>query len=403
MTSRMEFLSRLAVENQTKMVLLVVEGLGGLPGPKGLTELEAARTPRLDELAARGATGLLEMIDLGITAGSGPGHLALFGYDPMEHFIGRGILEALGVEAVVEAGDVCARGNFCLWGEREIVVDRRAGRLSTERSRQILDRLSREIPEINGVGVTLYPSREHRFVVVFSGAGLDEKVSDADPQREGRPMKWATPRAPEAAFMARTANDFIRRVAQVLEGDSQVSTCLLRGFSGVPALPGLKELYKIRSAALATYPMNQGLARLMGMDILEGGPRYRDLFRAVQAYWDDYDFFYIHAKDPHVAGEDGDFAGKVQALEALDEDLDILSDLQPTVFVVTGDHSTPSLLRGHSWHPVPLLLFSPYGRPDDVISFGERVCARGGLGKIDASKLMGLMLAHALRLMKYGA
>ncbi|QTX33465.1 2,3-bisphosphoglycerate-independent phosphoglycerate mutase [Aminithiophilus ramosus] len=403
MTSRMELLSRLAVENQTKMVLLVVDGLGGLPGPRGLTELESARTPHLDELAARGETGLLEMVDLGITVGSGPGHLALFGYDPLEFSVGRGILEALGVGAAVGPGDICARGNFCRWGEREIVVDRRAGRLPTERSRQILERLGREIPEIDGVRVTCYPSQEHRFVVVFSGAGLDERVTDADPQKEDRPMRWATARAPEAEFTARTANAFIRRVAEVLEGDPQVSSCLLRGFSGVPLLPDLKSLYRIRSAALADYPMYRGLARLVGMNILESGPRYGDLFHAVQAYWDDYDFFYVHVKAPHLAGEDGDFVGKVRALEALDEELNLLTDLQPTVFVVTGDHSTPSLLKGHSWHPVPLLFFSPYGRPDDAVSFGERVCARGGLGKIEASKLMGLMLAHALRLMKYGA
>lgn len=403
MTSRMELLSSLAVENQTKMVLLVVDGLGGLPGPKGLTELETARTPNLDELAARSETGLLEIVDLGITAGSGPAHLALFGYDPLEFVVGRGILEALGVDALVAPGDICARGNLCRWGEREIVVDRRAGRVSTERSFRILERLGREIPEISGVRVTLYPSQEHRFVAVFSGAGLDERVFDADPQRDGRPMKWAVPKAPEGEFTAGVANAFIRRVAELLEGDPQVSGCLLRGFSGVPALPGLRELYRIRSAALAGYPMYRGLARLVGMDVLEAGPRQRDLFRTVQAYWDDYDFFFIHIKTADLCGEDGDFNGKVQALESLDEDIPVLADLQPTVFVVTGDHSTPSLLKGHSWHPVPFLFYSPYGRPDDVISFGERVCARGGLGRMEASRLMGLMLAHSLRLMKYGA
>lgn len=402
MTSRMELLSSLAVENLTKMVLLVVDGLGGLPGPRGLTELESARTPHLDELAARGETGLLEMMGPGVTVGSGPGHLALFGYGP-DCPVGRGVIEALGVEAPVAPGDVCARGNLCRIGEREIVVDRRAGRISTERSRRVLERLQREMGPIDGVSVALHPAEDHRFVALFSGPGLDPRLTDADPQKEGRVFRACLPLVPQASFAASVVNAFLTRAREILDGDPEVSGCLLRGFSALPDLPTLKELYKIRSAALAAYPMYRGLARLVGMEVLEAGPRPKDLFHAVQAYWDEYDYFFIHVKTPHLRGEDGDFAGKVQALEALDEALPLLVDLQPTVLAVTGDHSTPSLLRGHSWHPVPLLFFSPYGRPDDVISFGERVCARGGLGRMDASGLMGLMLAHALRLMKYGA
>ncbi len=399
----MDLLNELAVENQTRMVLVVVDGLGGLPGPRGFTELEAARTPNMDELAAGGQTGLIRPVGAGITPGSGPGHLALFGYDPCCQVIGRGIIEAMGVGAEVGGGCVCARGNFCTWGEHDIITDRRAGRLSSERSRQLVERLSLEISEVNGVRVRLYPGQEHRFVAVFSGPGVSEHLSDADPQRDDRPMVWSSARSPQGEFMAGTVNAFLRKARDVLEDQDPATGCLLRGFSGVPSIPALDELYRFRSAALAAYPMYRGIARLLGMEVLPHDGTLEGMIGSLRAYWDEFDFFYLHVKKPDIMGEDGDFRGKVEAIEEVDEHLPAVMDLMPSVLAITGDHSTPSVLRGHSWHPVPLLFSSPRCLPDETVTFGERSCARGSMGLMNGTDLMGLILAHAQRLLKFGA
>lgn len=274
--SRLEVLKSLAVENQTKMILLVLDGLGGLPGKDGLTELEKAVTPNLDELAETGETGLLEIVDTGITPGSGPGHLGLFGYDPFEFTIGRGILEALGVGAEVSKGDICARGNFATWNGEDVITDRRAGRIDTETSGELVNKLSDSISEIEGVRVRFYPGLEHRFVVVLSGEGLSENVSDADPQVEGKPMKWSEATAYDGKKTSDVVNTLIREVRKVLSGESRANGCLLRGFSGVPDIPGMRDLYKIHPLAVASYPMYRGLARLVGMDVSEPA---RDLDR----------------------------------------------------------------------------------------------------------------------------
>lgn len=399
----MRLLQDLAIENQTKILLLVVDGLGGLPDEGGLTELERAYTPHLDELASRGQTGFLEMVDCGITPGSGPGHLALFGYDPLEYFIGRGVLEALGLGLEIHAKEVCVRGNFCTFGEHDFVIDRRAGRLSTEKCRQLVERLNSKIKEIEGVSVAFYPSEGHRFVVVFSGEGLDENVSDADPLREGRPMVWARPKKDAAWRMASVANALIAEVRGCLSGEEEANGCLLRGFSSLRPFPTLRELYRINPAAVAAYPMYRGLAQLVGMDLLDAGFDWKGIAETVSAYWDAYDFFFVHIKQTDLFGEDGDFEGKRRAIEIVDRLVARLMAQSPDVFAVTGDHSTPSTLRGHSWHPVPCLISSPYVRPDDSLSFGERMCAAGSLGTLPASKLMGLLLAHASRLSAYGA
>lgn len=401
--SRLDVLRSLAVENQTKMVLLVLDGLGGLPGPERKTELEKAATPNLDELAESGETGLLEIVDTGITPGSGPGHLGLFGYDPLEHSIGRGILEALGVGAEVKKGDICARGNFATWKGQDVIADRRAGRIDTETGGDIVERLSRSIREVEGVNVRFYPGLEHRFVVVLSGEGLSGDVTDADPQLDGRPMKWSEATAPRGMKTARTANALIREVRKVLSDENRANGCLLRGFSGVPDIPGMKELYRIHPLAVASYPMYRGLASLVGMDVAEPARGMADLVHIVKAQWDAYDYFFIHVKYTDSRGEDGDFDAKVAVIEQADGLLPELLELRPEVIAVTGDHSTPAGMAGHSWHPSPVLLKSPLVRPDDSKVFGERACARGSLGLMPASKLIGLMLAHARRLSKFGA
>ncbi|MFP4481369.1 MAG: 2,3-bisphosphoglycerate-independent phosphoglycerate mutase [Thermovirgaceae bacterium] len=401
--SRLEVLKSLAVGNQTKMVLLVMDGLGGLPGPEGRTELEKAWTPNLDELAASGETGLLEIVDTGITPGSGPGHLGLFGYNPLEFSIGRGILEALGIGAQVKKGEICARGNFATWKEQDVILDRRAGRIDTETSGELVEKLSRSISEIDGVKVRFYPGLEHRFVVVLSGEDLSENVSDADPQVEGKPMKWSEATAPEGQKTAKTVNALIREVRKVLSGEDKANGCLLRGFSGVPDIPQMRDLYGIHPLAVASYPMYRGLASLVGMEVAEPARDLPDLVEIVKSQWDASDYFFVHVKYTDSRGEDGDFDAKVDVIEQVDRLLPDLLELRPDVIAVTGDHSTPAKLASHSWHPSPMLLKSSFVRTDDSEAFSERACARGSLGNIPAFKLMGLMLAHARRLAKYGA
>ncbi len=400
---RMEMLKHLAYDNGKKMILLVMDGIGGLPGPEGKTELEAAATPNLDALAKTSELGLLDMVDIGITPGSGPGHLSLFGYDPMEFSIGRGILEAMGVGALVGPGDVCARGNFCTRTDDDIITDRRAGRIATEKSTLVVKKLAEAISEIEGVTVTFYPGKEHRFVVVFSGDGLTENVADADPQQEGAVMRWAKPLAADGERMASVANAFIRRVSEVLRGDTPANGCLLRGFSSAPDIPLMGDLYTMNPVAVATYPMYRGLAKLVGMNVVEAGETLEQLVDTVGRLWNDYDYFYVHVKYTDSRGEDGDFDGKRKVVETVDSLLPRLLALSPDVLVVTGDHSTPSVMSSHSWHPVPFMLKSSFVRSGDSNAFNEHECRIGAGGRFEGKKLLGLMLAHAHRLEKFGA
>ncbi len=400
---RMELLKRLSFDNGKKMILLVMDGLGGLPGPDGKTELEAASTPNFDQLAEKSELGLLEIVDVGITPGSGPGHLSLFGYDPLEFSIGRGILEAMGVGAHVGPGDVCARGNFCTRSGDGVITDRRAGRIATEKSALLVEKLSASIKEMDGVKVTLYPGKEHRFVAVFSGPGLVESVADADPQHDGVPMRYAAALDGSGEKMAAVANSFINRVSEVLKDESPANGCLLRGFSSAPDIPQMGDQYHIKPVAVATYPMYRGLAKLAGMSVVEAGETPEQLFDTVGKLWEDYDFFFIHIKYTDSRGEDGDFEGKRKVIEHIDAILPKLLALSPDVLVVAGDHSTPSVMASHSWHPVPFMIFSPFARRGGSRAFGENECRIGAAGRIPGRNLVGLMLAHGGRLEKYGA
>lgn len=401
--NRRDLLKSLTRENHTKMALLVLDGLGGLPGAEGMTELEAAVKPNFDKLAHVSELGLLDIVDVGITPGSGPGHLSLFGYDPLECSIGRGILEAIGVGAEVGKGDISARGNFCTKNSSDIIVDRRAGRIATEKSVLLVQKLAENINEVDGVSVKLYPGKEHRFVVVFSGEGLSEQVADADPQQEGVPMRWAEAKSPEGERTANIVNTFIKKASEILKDEKEANSCLLRGFSAPPDIPLLPDLYGIRPLAVATYPMYKGLARLVGMDVAEAGETLEELFDTVEREWKNYDFFYIHVKYTDSRGEDGDFSGKREVVETVDGLLPRLLALSPDVLAVTGDHSTPSTMSAHSWHPSPFLLSSPFVRSGDAKTFSERECRVGAAGRMPGSKLLGLMLANAQRLDKYGA
>ena len=385
-----------------KIVLLVLDGLGGLPmTPGGPTALEAAGTPNLDRLAAGGITGLHEPVGPGITPGSGPGHLSLFGYDPLRYRIGRGVLEALGIGFDLRADDLAARGNFCTVDDEGIVTDRRAGRISTEKAVE----LCAELREIRLPGVELFvePVKEHRFMLALRGEGLAEGVADTDPEETGRAPLEVRAERPEAERAADLVQTFVREARNRLADHHPANMVLLRGFAKRPDWPRFPELFGLRAAALAQYPMYRGVARLVGMDAPEVGATHEDLFDALEAAWSAHDFVFAHVKATDKAGEDGDFERKVAVIEEIDGFIPRIEALAPAVILVTGDHSTPAALRSHSWHPVPVLLWSGTCRPDAVSRFGERWCREGALGLRRAHDLMTLAMAHAHRLMKFGA
>ncbi len=386
----------------SKIILLVLDGLGGLP-VNGLTELEAARKPNLDETARRGVCGLTDPVLVGITPGSGPAHLALFGYDPLRYQLGRGILEAMGSGVEVGRDDVMARGNFATLKDG-LVVDRRAGRITTEENIKLCELLNNNIKEIEGIKISLYPGKEHRFVLKLSGPGLSDALTDADPQKEGRPEVPASALKPEAEFTATIVNRFLEELKKVLRDQSKANYALLRGFSKFPSnLPTMPELYKIKPASIANYPMYRGLTRLLGLEVLEVGPEAGDLFEVLEKNYDRYNFFYLHYKKTDSAGEDGRYKDKVKAIEEIDHFIPRLWALKPEVLVITSDHSTPSVLKSHSWHPNPFVLVSDKAPADEVVRFTEKDCARGSLGRFPSLYVMPLMLAHALKLKKYGA
>ena len=396
-----KIVKELSIETNSKIILLVIDGLGGLP-MKGKTELEAAHTPNLDSLAAESTCGLTDPVFMGITPGSGPAHLSLFGYDPTKYILGRGILEALGVGVSVGKNDLVARGNFATLKD-DLIVDRRAGRIPTSDNEKICQRLNSFLKTKDGTKITLYPVKEHRFVVKFSGKGLSNALTDADPQKENKPRVYTQPLSQEASKAAETVNTFLDEVTEFLKNSPKANTILLRGFSKFPSLPTMEELYKLRPAAIANYPMYKGLAKLVGMKIINVGQEMNDLFNALEKNYNDYNFFYVHVKKTDSAGEDGNFLAKKEAIEETDEFIPRLLALQPEVLVVTSDHSTPSLLKSHSWHPNPFILHSRTAQTDKVTLFSEKECSMGYLGRFQAVYTMSLMLAHAGKLKKYGA
>jgi 2,3-bisphosphoglycerate-independent phosphoglycerate mutase len=397
-----EIIRSLTMKTPSKIVLVVLDGLGGLR-VDGKTELETARTPHLDELATRSICGVADPVSPGITPGSGPGHLGMFGYDPLQYEIGRGVLEALGIGMVLGKSDVVARGNFATMDQKGIIVDRRAGRIPTEKNKELCALIQKEITEIKGARVEIRHGKEHRFVLRFIAEGLDGRLEDTDPQKEGMPPKPPAPLAPEAGPTARIVEGFLKRANQVLQDQHPANTVLLRGISQIPAIPSMTALFKLTPVCIATYPMYKGLARLVGMEIAETGEGIVDEFRTLKEHYQRFDFFFLHVKKTDSYGEDGNFEKKVEVIEEVDRHIPVLLDLNPDVIAVTGDHSTPALLKGHSWHPNPFMLCSKYERVDDVTEFTEAACAKGGLGRFLAVHEMPLMLASALKLEKFGA
>jgi 2,3-bisphosphoglycerate-independent phosphoglycerate mutase len=400
--SNLELIKDISRTSPAKIAMLIIDGLGGLPHPEtGKSELETANTPNLDGLATKSICGLADPVAPGITPGSAPGHLALFGYDPVSCNIGRGVLEAVGIDVELQPGDVAARGNFCTVDDKGLVTDRRAGRISTEKCTELcrlLDGIS-----VGGTSVMVYPVREHRFVAVFRGQGLAADVSESDPQQTGLAPLNIKALSPKAETLANAANGFITEAKERLAKHHPANMALLRGFSVEPGLPTMNEIYKLKPLAIAIYPMYRGLARLVGMETVAAEQTLEDEFAALKQHYEGYDFFFIHVKWTDSAGEDGDFQRKVKVLEQVDAALPGLISLEPDVLVITGDHSTPAVLSGHSWHPVPVLIYSKYCRPDRVKEFSEAAFLSGGLGRISATQIMPLAMANALKLNKFGA
>lgn len=400
---KLKWIHEMAVDNGSKIVLLVMDGLGGIPlEPGGPTELEAARTPNMDSLTGRAALGMSDVVAPGFSPGSGPGHMALFGYDPLEVLIGRGVLEAMGIGFPLTPNDVAIRANFCTVDAEGNITDRRAGRIPTEECIKRVEIL-RQI-QIPGVEIFVEPVKEYRFALVLRGEGLGANIPDNDPQLTGVP---ALPIRAEDAASEKTAEilrQWWTQANRLLADHPPANSCLLRGISKDPAMPRFPQVFKMRSAAVAVYPMYKGVARLVGMDVIEHHAETpAEEFQVVRQHWDKYDFFFVHIKKTDSYGEDGKFDERVHVIETVDEALPILLDLKPDVLVITGDHSTPAKLKRHSWHPVPVMIAADSARFGKAGKFGESLCASGSLGFIRHVDIIPLALAHAMRLGKYGA
>jgi 2,3-bisphosphoglycerate-independent phosphoglycerate mutase len=400
-------LESLVIRNESKIVLLVLDGVGDIPDSRNgwKTPLEAAQTPNFDAFMPEAALGRILPVAPGITPGSGPGHLALFGYDPVEVTVGRGVLEALGAGMPLQPGDIAARANFCTMDPQGIVTDRRAGRIASEDSAKLVEMLKKEAGRIDDVEVILQAGRQHRFVALLRGEGLAGGVTDADPHHEGDPIPDARALEddPAAQKTAHIVNRLVARMKDALQKEPRANAALMRGVSARPHFPGYRERFQLRAAAIAAYPMYRGVAELAGMAIIPVGDAPDDAFAAARERWNDFDYFFIHIKGTDMAGEDGNFAAKVAAIEAVDAALPRLLSMKPDVLCVTGDHSTPVPASAHSWHPVPVFVHGRLCGADRAPHFHEKTARGGSLGDFASKDLMAVLLANALRLDKYGA
>ena len=400
--------SNLTIKTGAKLVLIVMDGLGDIAIKQHnyLTPLEAAVTPNLDALSKDSAQGRMIPVAPGITPGSGPGHLGLFGYDPLEFEVGRGVIEALGLGLELKAGDVCARANFCTLDAKGIVTDRRAGRIPTEKCEELCALLTSKIKKIGDTQVIIKPGKEHRFVVIFRGKGLEGPLTDSDPNREGLPIPVVKPQNAKSLKQKKTAKlvaDFYKVALPLLKTQKPANGFLMRGIAHQPEIPSFEQRYLLRPAALAVYPMYKGLAQLVGMIKIEGPQTIREQFERYVAEYANYDYFFIHFKYTDKYGEDGNFEAKKKAIEELDAALPVLLKKKPDVLAITGDHSTPVPMKGHSWHPQPVLLHSACSGSDKLDRFTETGANSGSLGVFDAKYLMRLMQANAKMFDKFGA
>lgn len=399
-----DIITQLILKNDKKIILLIMDGLGGLPKkPGGLTELESAHTPNLDQLAKEGICGLLDPVGPGITPGSGPAHFALFGYDPVEYNVGRGLLSAAGLGFPMQPGDFFMRANFATLDNNGLISDRRAGRLATDKNEELCRKLQEKIGLEKVKEVFFRTEKEHRALVVLRGGNFSEQITETDPQQTGKPPATAQALVPEADFTAAAVQELSGKIIKTLENESRANCMLVRGYAGYKLFPNMTDRFGLNPLAIAAYPMYKGIARLVGMKVAEGLSTVEEEISALQANYDKYDFFYIHVKATDSRGEDGKFDDKVKVIEEVDKLIPEIRNLNPDVLIVTGDHSTPASMAGHSWHPVPVLLAAATCRPDAVVTFGERACIMGGMGRMPMKHLLGIALAHAEKLQKFGA
>jgi 2,3-bisphosphoglycerate-independent phosphoglycerate mutase len=399
-----EFIDSLVVKNSTKIIFLIMDGLGGLPMGQGdQTELEAAKTPNMDALAEKSVCGLLDPVGYGITPGSGPAHFALFGYDPVKNNIGRGILEAAGIDFPMTERDLLIRINFATIDKNGVIIDRRAGRIDNATNERICKKLQDKIRKISDVEIIFEPVREHRALLVLRRDRLREEIQETDPQKTGLPALPPKALIPEAEEASGILQKLVDEAQAALSDEEKANMLLLRGYSTYRRYPYLSERFGLNALAIATYPMYRGIARLLGMVIGPQPDSLKGEIVALRENYGKYDFFFVHVKATDSRGEDGNFDAKVKVIEEVDSLIPMVTDLKPHVLVITGDHSTPAALASHSWHSLPVLLYSATARPDRVKRFGERDCISGGLGRMPTVHLMGLALAHAGRLEKFGA
>ena len=397
-----DLIKNLQETNDGKIVMLVSDGIGGLPmKPGGLTELETAKTPNLDALAKVGVQGLSTPIKPGITPGSGPGHLGLFGYDPLKYIIGRGALEAAGIGFVMTDKDVAIRCNFCTTDASGNITDRRAGRIASEESAKVVETL--KAIKIPGVEIFVEPVKEHRFVVVFRGEGLGDAVADTDPQKTGVPILEPVAHDAASKKTADIAKQFHQQAVKILAGQPKANNHTMRGFAKKPHMPSYQEIYGLKAACIAVYPMYKGLASFAGMTLVGQAATLSEEIDVLEKEWKNFDFFFVHFKYTDSRGEDGDFDAKVKMIEEFDKVVPRIMTLKPACLVVTGDHSTPAKMSSHSFHPVPTLFVSDLARTDATERYGERDAVLGGLGQFEAMYMMPLAMAHAGKLGKFGA
>lgn len=406
MINRDNLIEGLVKENNQKILLLVMDGIGDIPhkdfGQK--TPLEYAITPNLDRLARNSIMGRLIPILPGITPGSGPGHLGLFGYDPLQFQMGRGILEAAGLNIDIKDGDIAMRCNFASADENGAIIDRRAGRIPTEKCEELCNLLSQHLKEIDGIQIILQPSMQHRFVVVFRGENLCDMLTDSDPLSEGKQPLEVKALSNKAEFTAQIANKFYQEARRVIMDLQPANSLLMRGFSARPRIPTMMDRFKLNAVCLASYPMYKGLSKLVGMTVIdEAGKNIEDLFHKYLELHNKYDFFFIHVKYTDSNGEDGNFAQKAKIIEEVDRALPILLQNKPNVLCITGDHSTPAAMKAHSWHHVPVMIHSDYCGADGAMRFTENQCNGGGMGTLESKYLMNYLLANAMKLNKFGA
>ncbi|MBD3169473.1 MAG: 2,3-bisphosphoglycerate-independent phosphoglycerate mutase [candidate division Zixibacteria bacterium] len=388
-----------------KIVMLVLDGVGGIVDEtEHGTELQAANTPNLDKLAADSSCGLLEIVGPGITPGSGPGHLSIFGYDPLNYDVGRGVLSALGVNFDLKRGDVPARVNFATVDKDGVITDRRAGRIDDETNHRVSKKIRDNVKLDYDVEMFFETEKEHRALFVLRGENLSGDIEDTDPQMAGHKPNKVTPRSKKAEHTAKIVQDFIDQVADILSDEEKANMILMRGFDYYEPFPTMYDRYKLRAVCIAEYPMYRGVSKLLGMKLLPQPEIIADRFKVLEdVYGDEYDYYFIHVKKTDSYGEDGNFKSKKEIIEEIDKHIPRVLALNPDVFIVTGDHSTPAVMKSHSWHPVPMLLHSKYAIKDDATEFHELACSRGILGTRPGPHLIGLALAHAGRMDKFGA